>query len=65
MTNNYIFARLNTPIDGHKEGQLVRILTDGRGTAVSMFWRRRIKDAEMDNCLKILKKIPKKGYVNA
>ena len=62
---NYIFVELKATIDGHPEGQTVRIPIDKKGNALSSFWRKRIKDSETDKCLKVLKKEPKKGFVNA
>lgn len=62
---NYIFIKLNTKIDGHPEGQIVRLVSDKHGTPVSSFWRNRVKDSKLDKCLLVLKKTPKKGFVNA
>jgi len=33
----------------------VTVQTDENGVPLSKFWRRRIKDAEIDNCVEIVK----------
>ncbi len=62
---NHIFVKLQTAIDGHPSGQIVRLVSDKNGTPVNSFWRKRIKDSKTDDCLSVLKKAPKKGFVNA
>ena len=62
---NYIFAKLNTKIGGHQRGQTVRIVVDGGGVALSIFWRKRVKDSKLDDCLTVLKDVLEEGFVNA
>lgn len=33
----------------------ITIETDGAGMPISKFWRRRIKDAEIDKCVEIIR----------
>jgi len=32
----------------------IEIKTDSKGVPLSQFWRRRLKDAEIDSCLTVL-----------
>lgn len=43
--------------DGHKVGEEVSVPCDSKGTPLERSWRRRLKDAETDECCKI---VPKK-----
>ena len=38
-------------VKGYSPGQLVTVQTDGDGIPLDKFWRRRIKDAKIDNCV--------------
>jgi len=40
---------------GYKKGQKVTIEST-KGIPVDIFWRRRLKDAEFDDCVKVIKK---------
>lgn len=35
---------------------VVTIQTDANGVPLAQFWRKRLKDAERDNCVEIVKK---------
>lgn len=59
-----IRLKLNSPMAGFKEGQEVTIQTDRSGVPLEKFWRRRLKDAETDNCIEVVKASkPKKELV--
>lgn len=34
---------------------VVSVKTDSRGVPLDKFWRNRLKDAELDNCVEIVK----------
>ena len=42
---------LKTPSGKHFAGSIIEIECDGEGVALDRFWRSRIKDSEIDNCL--------------
>jgi hypothetical protein len=42
---------LRTPF-GHKmQGSIINILCDSDNTPIDLFWRARLKDSEIDNCI--------------
>ena len=48
-------ARLGADMAGHSKGDVVSVQVDSRGVPLERFWRRRFKDAEIDNCLVVVK----------
>ena len=54
-----IKLKLSVGLKGHKEGHVV-ILNSKDGLPVDPYWRKRIKDSEVDNCVEIVpKSVPK------
>ena len=54
--------KLNQSMAGYEAGREVTIQTDRSGVPLEKFWRRRLKDAETDNCVEVIKaKAPKKS----
>lgn len=49
-----IKIKLNVDLDGNKAGKELYIETDENGTPLAQFWRMRIEDAKVDNCLEIM-----------
>lgn len=47
--------KLNAPLRGNPAGTTVNIRTDKKGVPHDPYWRRRLKDAEKDNCVQIVK----------
>lgn len=39
----------------------VTVKTDGFGVPLDKFWRNRLKDAEIDNCVELIKPIARKS----
>lgn len=61
MTSTNIKIKLNQPMAGYESGREVTIQTDRSGVPLEQFWRRRLRDAETDNCVEVVKaKAPKK-----
>ena len=50
--------KLNQPMAGFEAGREVTVQTDANGVPLEKFWRRRLKDAEIDNCVEVVK-LPK------
>ncbi len=50
-----IELKLNQPMQGYDAGRIVTIQTDKHGVPLEKFWRRRLKDAEIDNCVEVIK----------
>lgn len=44
----------------YKEGEIVKVKDDGKGNPLDSFWRNRIKDSKIDNCVEIVKEIKTK-----
>lgn len=42
------------PIGSHKAGERVRVVCDDQGVPINREWRRRLRDAEFDQCVRIL-----------
>jgi len=56
-----IDIKINKPFPGYQVDQIVTIQVDSDGTPLNVFWRRRLKDAKMDNCCEIVKPAIKKA----
>ena len=50
-----IKLKLNQPMLGYEAGREVTIQTDKDGVPLEKFWRRRLKDADIDNCVEVVK----------
>lgn len=49
-----IKLKLNIPLVGYQAGQTVTVQTDRANVPLDRFWRRRIKDAKIDNCVEVV-----------
>jgi len=47
--------KLNMPMAGYGVGRELTIRTDSAGVPLDKFWRRRLRDAKIDNCLEVVK----------
>ena len=47
-------------LKGHKKDAIVEIETDHDGVPMDSFWRRRLKDSAIDNCVEIVKEVKSK-----
>ena len=54
-----IQLKINKPIHGHPSGSTVRVQADDASVPLDKFWRDRIRDAEIDDCVTVVKKVPK------
>lgn len=54
-----IQIRVRGPIPGHEIDDVVDVPVDGRGVPLDLHWRRRLKDAETDNCCERVQAAPK------
>lgn len=43
--------KINIANRNHKEGEIINVRVDKKGTPLSSYWRRRLRDADMDNCV--------------
>ena len=50
-----IKLKLNQPMAGYEAGHTVTVQTDDSGVPLEKFWRRRIRDAKIDNCVEVVK----------
>ncbi len=55
-----IKVKINQIIPGHSVGSIISVLTDDKKIPITKFWRDRLRDAETDNCVEIIKDEPKK-----
>lgn len=51
--------KLNRIMGTLRKGLIVNVESDKNGNPIDVFWRRRLKDAEIDNCCEIVKPIRK------
>lgn len=49
----------------HKNGDVVKLDTVAPGVPKDIYWRRRIRDAKTDGCIKVLKPAKKNRKVDA
>jgi hypothetical protein len=50
---------LSTPFGRKMQGAIIRILCDADNTPTDLFWRARLKDSEIDNCIELIEERPK------
>lgn len=43
--------KINKDFGGHKAGETVKFAVDKKGTPLDPMWRRRLRDAKIDNCM--------------
>jgi hypothetical protein len=46
--------KINLPVGGHNAGDIIEVDADEKGTPLEQFWRRRLTDAAIDNCVEIV-----------
>ena len=46
--------KLNTALRGHDAGAVIRVKTDKNGIALDPYWRRRLRDSEVDGCVEFV-----------
>lgn len=55
--------KVNIPMRGTKKGQIIALKIDRDGKPVDQFWRMRLVDAEIDNCIEPFEQEkPKRKY---
>jgi hypothetical protein len=52
--------KLNLALNGKKSGDVVEVPCDEHGIPLEKFWRDRLKDSEIDNCVEKIDSKPKK-----
>lgn len=52
---NSIKLKLNQPMQGYEAGRQVTVQTDSAGVPLEKFWRRRMRDSKIDNCVELVK----------
>lgn len=55
MTQYKTKIRLNAPLRGHNQGETIQIDTDKEGVPIAKYWRDRLKDAQIDDCIELIK----------
>ncbi len=50
-----ISLKLNVHLAGKKAGDIVKVEIDANKTIIDRYWRRRLKDSEIDKCVEIVK----------
>lgn len=49
-----INTNLKTPQGAYKKGEIILIEADKEGTPLNHFWRNRLKDSSIDNCVEVI-----------
>lgn len=52
--NKRVQIKLNTSLRGYPPGTKMKILVDSKGIPFERYWRDRLKEAEVDNCIELL-----------
>lgn len=63
--SKYIKIKVNTNLGEIEAGSVIEVLADESGTPLEKYWRRRLKDAEVDNCCELVKPKVKGKKVNS
>lgn len=51
---------VKTPLLNHKANAVITVDADENGKPLDNYWRRRLRDAKIDNCCEIVVPEPKK-----
>lgn len=51
--------KLNSAMKGYEAGRTITVQADSSGLPLDKFWRRRLRDAQTDNCVEVVEKTPK------
>jgi hypothetical protein len=51
----YVDLKLNADLRGHKKGEVIKLEARGR-MPIDVYWKRRIRDARIDNCVELVEK---------
>lgn len=54
MSDTIRIRVLHPGLPGHSVGDVVEVAVDSEGTPLEQFWRRRLKDAERDDCCEVV-----------
>ena len=46
-----IQLKINTDFWSYKSGQIIKVMADDNGTPIDRFWRDRLRDSAIDNCV--------------
>ncbi len=57
---NNIRIKVKKQMAHHFIGKIIHLPADKNGVPLDLFWRRRLKDAETDNCCEVIKSAPSK-----
>lgn len=52
---NTIKLKILKALPQHPKGEFLEVVTDKAGTPLLAYWRARLRDAETDNCVEIVK----------
>lgn len=55
---NTVKIKVNKAIPSYPAGAIIDIQVDEKGTPLKLFWRARLRDAEIDNCVEIVEQKP-------
>lgn len=47
--------KINQPLRGYAPGQTIQIEVDESGVPLERYWRDRLKDAQADSCVELVK----------
>jgi hypothetical protein len=53
--------KVNLPVGQYKKDDVIEVETDSQGAPLDAFWRRRLNDAAIDNCVEIISDKVRKG----
>ena len=56
MSIKKISLKINKPFFGKKIGDIIEISADKSGIPLDAYWRNRLKDSAIDNCIEIITK---------
>lgn len=52
--------KINSALRGYKPGTIIEIKANSDGVPADGYWRRRLKDAKIDNCVELVEDPPPK-----
>ena len=61
---NIVNIKINKAILNHVVGAIVRVPADDAGIPTDKFWRDRLRDADIDNCVEVVPDVSIKNKPN-
>jgi TusA-related sulfurtransferase len=56
-------VKVNKPFKNYRKGQIIEVMMNDKGVPINLYMRKRFQDAEIDQCLEVVKDVPEEKSV--